>query len=146
MISKFDYISIGTVGFAQVGNPNYHNLANIEKDVISEFYNTQEKLKVPEEFSFIARFKWVWCPHDIADYQDFHIVYDRDTVDEWEYSDNEDEYNKYTRFYDWVNDCESAIGEHEEKIMEWCNMVYRDKIKMEVVHKKIEGYTGLKIA
>jgi hypothetical protein len=137
----WDYISIGTVGFAQVGNPEYHRYNEIEKQVIGTYYRANTELNVPDEFSLIARFKWQICPHDIHDYSDFVIYYNRTLLDELE----EDDYSKWLRFYDWVNLCESAIADNDEVIMDLCKKVYRENIPMEVIYKSVEEtFEGLK--
>jgi len=140
----WNYISLNTVGFAQVGRPDYEQRVATEKAVINAFYNTDDRLKIPEEFVFLAHFKWVLCPHDFGSYWDFQIHYYEDEIYHLEESDDQSEVDKFERFYDWLNTCENTMGQEDEQIQEWCDLLYQKNVTMTVVHKQMEEFTGLK--
>jgi len=144
-LNSWDNLPLGTIGYAQVGRPEYNDKIKVEREVIGTFYNESETLRVPVEFHSLARFNWRLCPHDFGSYWDFEIVYDRDEIDEWEESEEEDLQEKHKRFWDWYNRCEDAISEYEELLENLCNLYYTKKVTMEVVHRTIEGLNeGLK--
>lgn len=144
MLSYWDYWSIGTIGFAQVGTADYESRVIVEKMIITAFFTTHDDLKVPDNFQTIARFDWVLCPHDFGSYWDFQILYDRACVDDWECSEEEEEQEYYSDFMDWANKCESAISKNEEILLEWCNLLYQKNVTMKIVHRTIEEYQDLK--
>jgi hypothetical protein len=143
---NWDYINIGTLGFAQVGRPQYENKIEVEKQVINAFYSSEE-LKVPEEFRAYAHFTWKRNQHDFGSYLDFNIKYDRSEVDDWEYNEEEEWQDKFNRFWEWVNLCEEALykEETEMKLLELMEQLYQKTITMEVVHRDLGNkYQGLK--
>ena len=147
MLNHWDYIAIGTLGFAQVGRPDYEQRIVAEKAIINAFYNTHDVLKVPDDFRFVANFKWELCPHDFGFYWDFQLAYDRWWIEELEESEEEDEQERFTQFWDWVHQCEQALCENEERLLEWCELLYQKDITMTIVHKRIDEIQhGLKIA
>ena len=142
MFSKFDYIALGTLGYAQVGTPHYDSRIIVERKVIDSFFKRPE-LEVPEQFEDIAHFRWIRCPHDFGSYWDFQISYERDTIEEYE--EEEDDYEKFVEFWDWVHKCENAFSENEEILFELMDKLYQNEITMEVVHKNIDENKLLKI-
>lgn len=131
---------IGTLGFAQVGSQVYDERIKIERRVINSFFSEKEELRVPDEFMSLAHFRWKLCPHDFGSYWDFQIFYDEDEIELLE-GENDD---KYYRFYDWLNSCESALSDNEEELMKQCEELYQKEITMKVIHKKDEDEEGLK--
>lgn len=144
-IRNWDSISLGTIGFAQVGRPEYEDKVKVEKEIITTFFNETVTLKIPDEFVSYARFKWSLNPHDFGSYWDFEIYYHRAEVDDWEECEAEDFQDKHQRFWAWANKCEDAMGEYEELLENLCNLFYTRKITMTIVHQTIDGLNkGLK--
>jgi hypothetical protein len=136
----WDTLSLGSIGFAQVGNERYHEKSVIEKKVISAYYNANMLTRVPQEFFGLANFSWQLCAHDIHSYSDFVIQYDRDVIEELEESDPE----MFKRFWDWEHQCESDMGNKVEFLTELCNKAFRENVTMIVIHKAIDEEQGLK--
>lgn len=145
MFNKMDSINIGTIGFAQVGNPTYDEKIKIEKQVLNELY-AKEEFAVPTEFKEFARFKWRLNPHDFGSYWDLEIYYNRNEVESWEDEEEDDILTeKFHRFWDWANKAEDALCTNEEELEELMDQLYQKTITMEVVHKDLETKkTGLK--
>lgn len=145
LMQSWDYLALDTIGYAQVGRPDYGQRIAVEKAVINTFFDTKEDLQVPKEFEYIARFRWTLCPHDFGSYWDFQLFYDRDMVELWEDDPDEETQDRFNRFWDWANRCESALSEYEEVITDMCDKLYQKEITMEIVYKRIgEIEDGLK--
>jgi len=131
----WDYISLDTTGFAQVGNPTYKAKIAVERQVITTFFTESIDLKVPKEFHDKAYFYWALCPHDFGSYYDFQIAYNRDEVDEWELEEPE----KFEEFMIWLNYCEDALQENDEILNVLCEQLYQKSITMEIIHKNVDS-------
>lgn len=117
--SSWDYHNLGSNGFAQLGDSEYHEKVKAELDVLKN--HLEQSNPVPEELTNIAHYGTKSFEHDFGWYQELVIFYDADTVSEWEdkymYSDDSDgdEYgDKFDRFWDWVSQAESVNLETEE--------------------------------
>jgi hypothetical protein len=109
---SWDYINIGSNGFAQVGRPNYSRKSSAEMAIILPHI---EKLHpVPEEFRAVASITVKGFEHEFGRYHEVVIMYNRDEVDDWEDSIHEDDNDKHDRFYAWVNACEGVELESPE--------------------------------
>ena len=67
-----DEFSIGSSGFAQVGQPYYNEKQRIEKKVLFEY--VLKKTVFPTEFLNLAFFKWKANSHDFGTYHDLVIM------------------------------------------------------------------------
>jgi len=117
-LKQLDFISLDTLGFAQVGNVNYYEKFKIEKKVIEEHFKDNPNYAVPLPFISIAYFGWKSNNHDFGIYYDFCIFYDLSYLTELE-NNGQDEL--ITLFWEWVNNCEEALNLNEEKLMAECN-------------------------
>ena len=152
---NLDYVTIGSIGFAQLGELHYFEKRKIEKEIIREVIAENELFKIPEEFRLICIFFIKCFPYEYDSYDELVIVYDRNVIDEWEDEDvsetydnddpnfiNEKEPNKFNKFWEFVNKCEEFDWESED-LMEKCQKLYQEKFPMLIVHKRDEN-EGLK--
>lgn len=141
----WDYIAIGTMGFAQVGTPHYQSRIKVEKLVISTYYETTDSLKIPTQFQYYAHFKWVQCPHDFGTYWDYQLFYDRDAIETLEISDGDEDQELFEQFWRWANHCETSINTDVDILLKWCYELYLKEITMEIVHRDMnDKFNGLK--
>jgi len=97
-----DYLVIGSNGFAQVGRPDFLEKNKIEMRVLMEYI--QKNYPVPDEFAFICHYKVKWFSHDFGMYSEIVLIYNDSLLYQWE----EDDPDKFNRFWDWFNDVESV--------------------------------------
>jgi hypothetical protein len=97
-----DYLYIGSNGFAQVGQPDFYMKNKAEMRVLMEYLKTN--YPIPEEFSDMCYYKVKWFHHDFGNYSEIVLVYNDRLVEQWE----ENEQEKYDRFYNWFNEIESV--------------------------------------
>ena len=97
-----DYLYIGSNGFAQVGQPDFYQKNKVEMRVLMKYLETN--YPIPEEFSDIYQYKVKWFIHDFGSYSEIVLVYNDRLLQQWE--DNEQE--KYDRFWNWFNEIESV--------------------------------------
>lgn len=114
-----DWIYIGSNGFAQVGDPLYRDKDLAERRIIFQILEENKELHIPDEFYGIAEFSWRGQQHDFGIYHDLNIKYRYMVVARWE----EDDPEKFDRFYDWINELESFDFETPE-ITERCEKKY----------------------
>lgn len=121
LIKNSDYISLDTIGFAQLGNSDYYEKIKVEKKIIENFFKDNPKLAVPLNYTSYAFFNWNSCSHDLGTYYDFVIIYDLDYLDELE---NENQNALITEFWDWVERCENALCENETELLKQMKIEY----------------------
>lgn len=127
----FDYVPVGSVGFAQLGQPDYEVKREVENAVMQELINS---IEVPDEFRGIANLRIKTFQYEYDSYDEVVVSYMCKPVERWEWEDED----KYDRFWAWVNEMEDLdIEALEDKC--WEN--YR--ASMRVAHKQ-EEFTGLK--
>ena len=97
-----DYLTIGSNGFAQVGRPDFLGKNKIEMRVLMQYL--VGNYPVPDEFSYMCYYKVKWFNHDFGRYSEIVLVYDDYILDQWE----EDDPEKFDRFWNWFNDIESV--------------------------------------
>jgi hypothetical protein len=118
-----DWIYIGSNGFAQVGDPLYHEKNLAEKAIIFQLLRENKELQVPEEFYGIAGFQWKAQSHDFGTYHDLAIKYNDTYICQLEDSEVEEDNAKHDRFWKWINTIESFDFETPE-ITEMCENKY----------------------
>jgi hypothetical protein len=102
-----DYLVIGSNGFAQVGSQDFHEKNKIEMKVLGEHLRNNHP--IPEEFWHICAYRVKWFNHDFGRYSEIVLVYDDYILDQWE----EDNPDKFDRFWNWVNGVEGVDLESE---------------------------------
>ena len=103
------YLIIGSNGFAQVGDPAYHEKWKVERAVLQPLMP-----EVPDEFKGMAQIGVKTFPHDVHRYHEFVVTYSERVLYAWE-DKCEDEYDeKVNRFWEWANKCEALNLETEE--------------------------------
>jgi len=115
-----DYISLDTLGFAQLSDMDYGGKIQIEKKVITSFFSDTPTLAIPLAFLKVAKFYWKLCPHDFGTYWDFTIAYNRNYIDDLETLD----FESYVLFWEWVDRCQNALSEYETELITKCNIEY----------------------
>jgi hypothetical protein len=133
-MTLFDWIYIGSNGFAQLGDPLYSDKNLAEKAIIFQLLEEKEELHIPEEFKGIARYSWKAQQHDFGIYHDLTIKYDDMYISLLEDSDEE----KHDRFWNWVNTVESFDFETQEitnRIEKKYNEMFPDA-ECKVIHLK----------
>ena len=134
-----NYLNIGSIGFAQLGSPDYYEKRQIENQVLQEAIQAPE-WAVPEEFKDnayigIKSFRY----DDLGSYDEVVLYYTRAIEDlEWNGLDDD----KHERFWEWANTIESIDLETEENLTK-CKYLYSKLVqaeaaepKMEVVHQR----------
>jgi hypothetical protein len=107
MSGRYEELTIGSIGFAQYGSPDYFEKREIEKTVLREIVATDEAFKIPEEFEGICRFKLARCEYEDGSYDELQLIYD------WrELSHNGEEFE--SRFWEWASEIECFDLEKEE--------------------------------
>ena len=96
-----DYLTIGSNGFAQVGRPDFYEKNKIEMTVLLEYL--KNNYPVPEEFRHMCEYRVKWFTHDFGRYSEIVLVYDDHILYQWE----EDDPDKFDRFWNWFNNIEA---------------------------------------
>lgn len=115
-----DYVSLDTLGFAQLSDANYHEKIIAEKKIITNFFLDTLDFAVPLPFTKVAKFNWKKCAHDFGIYWDFIISYNREFIENLE----EENFELYALFWDWINKCQTALVENEELLLTSCKIEY----------------------
>jgi len=119
-VSVSDYISLDTLGFAQLSDMDYGGKIQAEKKVITSFFSDSQNLAVPLDFIKVAKFNWKLFPHDFGTYWDFTIAYNRSFIDDLENQD----FESYVLFWEWVDRCQNALSENETELLTKCKTEY----------------------
>jgi len=96
-----DYLVIGSNGFAQVGDPEYFEKNKVEMRVLMEHLKNNHLIS--EEFWHMCDYRVKWFTHDFGRYSEIVLIYDDYILNQW----NEDNSDKFNRFWDWFNDIEA---------------------------------------
>ena len=97
-----DYLVIGSNGFAQVGDPEYFKKNKIEMKVLMDYL--ENNYPIPEEFWHLCDYRVKWFSHDFGRYSEIVLIYDDYILNQYE----EDNPEKFKRFWDWFNMIESV--------------------------------------
>ena len=114
-----DFISIGSPGFAQLGQIDYYDKLAVEKAIVKVYLETN--YLIPLSLSGICWFKWKSFDHDFGTYHELCLIYNRTVVDNWELDDDNGGYEKHDAFWEFANECESM--DLEELEQECINLV-----------------------
>lgn len=146
MRSSWDYLVIGSSGFAQVGKPDYWDKQEVEKNYLMRYVPLQ--VPCPADMEPITHLKWKSFEHEFGVYHELVLYYNRDLVEDWEYQYNEFidgmgtipeeqamEYReKHERFWRYANALES-VELDTEQVMIQCNEIYLGQAKhLGIVH------------
>jgi hypothetical protein len=107
-----DYLVIGSNGFAQVGDPGYYKKNKVEMSFLLEFIKS--KFPLTEEFTVNSYYSIKSFQHDFGTYHELVLWYDENILEEWQNSEDENEQDLFTRFWDWFNEIESTDLESAE--------------------------------
>ena len=134
-----DYIVIGSIGFAQVGQEHYGKKREIEKQVINELVKIENIFQITSEFKDLCYKEYKTFQHDFGSYDELCLVYDNAEIDDW--IDNDIEKNQ--RFWNWVNEMESYDFE-QQILIDLCESKFEGK-NTELGFTEIEGIKTLQI-
>ena len=126
-----DYIVIGSIGYAQLGQDDYYQKEQVERKVLIDLVKENELFHVPEKLHGKCYLKHKAFQHECGTYKELCVIY-HDDVDEEE------------EFWDWVNSMEEFDFESEE-IMEKCAAVHREMYPMQVHYRGKKVEQNLKI-
>ncbi len=98
-----NYAVIGSNGFAQVGDSDYHKKADYEMCFL--LTHLREKFPIPEPFKDLCSFSVKTFEHDFGYYSEI-VLYFSDDITKWSLSKDEDVQDDYDEFWDWVNQIE----------------------------------------
>ena len=136
-----DYIVLGSVGYAQVGQDDYFKKEKVESAVLVDLIINNSIFKIPDEFLSNCFLRLKKFQHDFGSYKELCLIYNQDFFDDLE---DDEELNE--KFWNWVNEMECFDYESEE-ILEMCNKKHREMFNLEVHYKKgNETGNNLKIA
>ncbi len=112
MRTNYDYVCIGSSGFAQLGKPDFHQKNRIEMSILIDYL--EKVMPVPEEFEKIAGYVAKLFFHEFGEYREVVILYDMYYIYDLEENDPE----KHERFWEWVNKAECVDMETTELLAE----------------------------
>lgn len=117
--NSWDYINIGSHGFAQVGLPDYQRKSSAEMAILLPYLEGLHPL--PEEFNGLAYLASKSFDHEFGRYHEVVVMYERDEVDGWKLDAEfgkpekaQELMDKHKRFYAWVNALEGVELETPE--------------------------------
>ena len=119
-----DYITAGSIGFAQVGTDFYLEKQKVETNILLDIIQENEIFKVPKELQNKAYFRMKKFYHDFGSYKELCVIYDRDEI--------EDDEEMNDIFWNWFYEVESFDYESEE-IMERCRVLFNEMYPMRVI-------------
>lgn len=122
----WDYLVVGSSGFSQVGQPDYLKRWNIEKEILLN--HLKEKYPVPDEFVKDAMYATKSFDHDFGRYHEVIVFYNSYYLDELE----EEDPDKFHRFYDWFNEVESVDLESDELMLEMETKYHEKEIPIKI--------------
>ena len=134
MLNKYNTLTLGSTGFAQFGQPLQYEKSRIEKEVLLEYFRTNEHTKVPEEFLYLAFFIWKREPYEYDCYYELNVRFECD-ITEYPEEDDQELIDRETLFFEWFNRCESIDMESEE-MLDKCYALFKEKYPMHVIHKR----------
>ena len=115
-----DYLVIGSNGFAQVGDPEYFEKNKVEMKVLLEYL--ENNYPRPDEFWHMCNYRIKWFPHDFGLYSEIVLIYDDYILNQWD----EDNPEKFNRFWNWFNEIE-AVDLETEALTETIKSLYHNK-------------------
>ena len=134
--NSWDYMCVGSNGFAQVGSPDYLRKSDVEMKFILHYIRTN--FPVPLPLQDYAGYRVKSFAHDFGTYHELIVKYNRRKIEEWECSEKEEENALDALFWEWFGQVESIDLETEE-ITEQIKQLYLaslDKEKAE--HLRVE--------
>ncbi len=128
MFSSTENLTIGSIGFAQLGADDYYDKRQIEKQVLKDLLETPT---FENKFMDLCKIKIVKEPYEYESYDEIAIVFNCHKMYELEESDEE----RFNEFWEWVNELEAFDFESEE-LMEKCERLYAESYILSVVHRQ----------
>lgn len=133
MTMRTETISIGSIGFAQLGEKNYPEKRKIERSVLYEVISS-EYFDVPELLRSLVRVtvkKFYY--EDMGSYDEVVLLYNT-SIDLYEDSENEEEQKIFNVFVEFLNKLESFDFESEE-LLDKCRVMYfQENQELEIIH------------
>lgn len=133
MTMRTETISIGSIGFAQLGEKNYQEKGKIERSVLYEVISS-EYFDVPELLRSLVRVtvkKFYY--EDMGNYDEVVLLYDT-SIDRYEDSENEEEQEVFDAFVEYINKIQSFDFESEELLDKCKAMYFHENHELEIIH------------
>jgi len=108
----WDYITLGSNGFAQVGRLDYTEKQLSEKAVLMQ--HMKENFPIPEDLQQLCFYQWKSFPHDFGTYHELVLCYDRDFIDSISEDSDDQECELVSQFWNFVHNCEREEPETEK--------------------------------
>ena len=86
---------------------------------------------IPEEFWHMCEYRVKWFTHDFGNYSEIVLMYDDRILNQWDENDPE----KFDRFWDWFNEVECVDMETES-----INSAILQEYKLTVAGKTVDGH------
>ena len=128
MFGSTENLTLGSIGFAQLGTEDYYEKRQVEKKVLSGLLETPT---FENKFPDLCRIKILKEAYEYDSYDEVAIVFNCDKVDALEESDEE----RFNEFWEWANGLECFDFESDE-LVEKCEKLYAQEYKLTLVHKK----------
>ena len=100
----WDYITIGSNGFAQVGRPEYWEKQLAEKAVLMK--HMADIHPVPEILQHLCYYAWKSFEHEFGTYHELVLCYDRYFLDHLDEDSPEEDYELEGKFWEFAHACE----------------------------------------
>jgi hypothetical protein len=109
---QWDYITIGSNGFAQFGEIDFYEKQRIELPILLTY--VKQKLAIPEKFKDLCHYKIMKFPYDEDSYSEIVLNYNSWIIDQWGDSEDETLLEKHEEFWEFANEAECIDLETEE--------------------------------
>ena len=130
-MKSWDYITIGSIGFHQVGQKFAYAKMKVERAVLKELIISDDQFEVPENLLTICHFKVKKFPHEMGNYEEIVLKFDSDFIDVQGVEDDSPN-SLYFQFWDFANRAES-IDLEDAKYRARCYSLYLKENPMLVV-------------
>ncbi|HCY41791.1 MAG TPA: hypothetical protein DHV48_10610 [Prolixibacteraceae bacterium] len=107
-----DYLTIGSNGFAQLGDPNYNDKMKAELKVLLNHF--RQNYPVLQCFKSIAYYSTKTFAHDFGIYQEVVLWYNREYIEELYESESEADQELSDLFWTWFRIIEAVDLESED--------------------------------
>jgi hypothetical protein len=131
LYSEWDYLTVGSIGFHQLGQPFAFEKMKVERSVLLKLINFDPQFKVPENLQSVCNFSVKKFNHDFGTYEEIVLNFKSDYIDIQGIEDDS-ENSLYFQFWDFVDGVENLDLE-AAKYLEQCYTLYLKRHAMLIV-------------